>query len=111
MADLEQQLGSILSNPELMSQLFTMAGNLGAAQPPPQATPQSSSGSPESDSIQNLMELMKRTQLEPRQAELLRALGGYLPADRLEKLRRAMLASKIARFASSAFSRSSGQGR
>ena len=111
MADLEQQLNSILSNPELMNQLFAMAGNLGVSQPPPQTPPQNSSGSPEFDSIQNLMNLMKRTQLEPRQAELLRALGGYLPTDRLEKLRKAMLASKIARFASSAFSQSSGQGR
>ena len=112
MADLEQQLQAMLSNPELMNQLFSMAGSLGASRNPPPSQPQAVPASAPFDSgtVRNLMALMKRTQLEPRQAELLRALGGYLPADRIEKLRRAMLAAKIARYVAGAFSEST-QGR
>lgn len=112
MADLEQQLQAMLSNPELMNQLFSMAGSLGTSRNPPPSQPQSAPASAPFDAgtVRNLMVLMKRTQLEPRQAELLRALENYLPADRIEKLRRAMLASKIARYAAGAFSESN-QGR
>ena len=49
-----------------------------------------------------MMQMLQATQLEPRQRNLIQALRGFVPDDRLVRLEKAMQASLIARFASAA---------
>lgn len=132
MAEFEDKLNSILSNPALMSQIMSMAGSLGetqsqpAAPTPPaqpafqqqaqfqsqpqyQAQPQSqnSGGLPfDPAAMQGMMQLLKSTQIDQKQMNLVKALEGFLPDDRRQKLVKAMQAAKIAKYASSALSQS-----
>lgn len=104
MAEFEDKLNSILSNPALMGQIMSMAGSLGQApEPPPPKQEPSSGGIPfDPGAMQHILRLLQSTQIDPKEQKLIRALQCYLPADRLEKLTKAMQAAKIARFASSA---------
>ena len=108
MAEFEDKLNSILSNPALMGQIMSMAGSLGQSQepPPPQPKPEpkpQSSGLPfDPGAMQSMMHLLQSTQIDKKEQNLIHALQCYLPPDRLEKLTKAMQAAKIARFASSA---------
>jgi hypothetical protein len=49
-----------------------------------------------------MLQMLKATQLEPRQRNLVQALRGFVPEDRLVRLEKAMQASLIAKFASAA---------
>ncbi len=105
MAEFEDKLNAVLSNPELMGQILSMAGSLNqqqAAPPPP--PPQSNFGSMPFDpgAMAAMLQMLKATQLEPRQRNLVRALRGFVPEDRLVRLEKAMQASLIAKFASAA---------
>ena len=100
MAELEQQRQSLLSSPELLNQLFSMAGSLNQPRQTPPA-PQETAMPFDPAALSKLMELMRRTRLEPRQQQLLQALGAYLPGDRVRKLEKAMQAARIAKFAAS----------
>lgn len=118
MADLEQQLNSMLSNPELMNQIFSMANALGGSGPTQsspaanQNTQQNFSSTPfDPAALQQMMNMMRQMQLEPRQQNLLHALKGYLPGDRIVKLEKAMQAAKIAKLAASSMGSSQNQGR
>lgn len=107
MAEFEDKLNSILSNPALMGQIMSMAGSLGQQNeppPPPKPEPKSQSSGFSFDpaAIQSMMHLLQSTQIDRKEQNLINALQCYLPADRLEKLTKAMQAAKIARFASSA---------
>ena len=102
MAEFEEKLQSILGNPELMGQIMSMAGSMNQ-QPPPPPPPQPSTGLPfDLGAMAGMMRLLKATQLEPRQRQLIQALRGFVPDDRLVRLEKAMQASLIARFASTA---------
>ena len=105
MAEFEEKIQSILGNPELMGQIMSMAGSLNQPPPPP-PTPPPCQGLPfDPGAMAGMMELLKATQLEPKQRQLLQALRGFVPDDRLVRLEKAMQASLIARFASSAMNR------
>ena len=110
MAEFEEKLNSILSNPALMGQIMSMAGSLGQTQstppPPPPPKPQPAPGGLSFDpgAMQSMLHLLQATQIDKKEQNLINALQCYLPPDRLEKLTKAMQASKIARFASSALS-------
>lgn len=112
MAEFEEKLNSILSNPALMSQIMSMAGSMGQSQPsappppPPMPQPQMPVGALPFDpsAMQGMMQLLKSTQIGQREQNLCRALEGYLPPDRLQKLVKAMQAAKIAKYASGALS-------
>ena len=100
MAEFEEKLQSILGNPELMGQIMSMAGSLNQPPPPP---PQQSTGLPfDPGTMAGMMQMLKATQLEPKQRQLIQALRGFVPDDRLVRLEKAMQASLIARFASTA---------
>ena len=102
MAEFEEKLQSILGNPELMGQIMSMAGSMNQ-QPPPPPPPQQSAGLPfDPGAMAGMMQMLKATQLEPRQRQLIQALRGFVPDDRLLRLEKAMQASLIARFASTA---------
>ena len=105
MAEFEEMLNAVLSNPELMGQILSMAGSLNqqqAAPPPP--PPSANFGSMPFDpgAMAGMMQMLKATQLEPRQRNLVQALRGFVPEDRLVRLEKAMQASLIAKFASAA---------
>ena len=102
MAEFEEKLQSILGNPELMGQIMSMAGAMNQPPPPP-PQPQSPAGLPfDPGAMAGMMQMLKATQLEPRQRQLIQALRGFVPDDRLVRLEKAMQASLIAKFASAA---------
>ena len=105
MAEFEDKLNAVLSNPELMGQILSMAGSLNqqpSAPPPP--PPSANFGSMPFDpgAMAGMLQMLKATQLEPRQRNLVQALRGFVPEDRLVRLEKAMQASLIAKFASAA---------
>ena len=104
MAEFEDKLNSILSNPELMGQIMSMAGSM--SQPPPPPKPKSQPGLPfDPSAMAGMMQMLKATQLDQKQCQLLQALRGFVPEDRLVRLEKAMQASLIAKFASQAMSK------
>ncbi len=108
MAEFEDKLNSILSNPELMGQIMSMAGamNQQSAPPPPPPKPAGFGGMPfDPGAMAGMMQMLQATQLEPKQRNLIQALRGFVPDDRLVRLEKAMQASLIARFASHAMNR------
>ena len=110
MAEFEDKLNSILSNPQMMQTILSMAGSF-SQQPPPTPPPQQapSGFSMDPAQLQNMMELLRGTQLDQRQQGLVSALGAYLPQDKVSRLQRAMQASKLAKFASTALGRQNGR--
>ncbi len=114
MEGLEQQLGAILNNPQMMANLMQMAQNLSSANPPqPQAPPQpgpavqaGSFGDLPIDigMLQRIGAMAQNTGIDSQQKNLLSALTPYLHDDRISRLEKAMRAAKLARFAASAFS-------
>ena len=104
MAEFEDKLNSILSNPDLMGQIMAMAGSMNQ-QPPPPPPPQPTGfgGMPfDPGAMAGMIQMLKATQLEPKQRQLVQALRGFVPDDRLVRLQKAMQASLIAKFASAA---------
>ncbi len=125
MDDMEQKLGQILSNPQMMGQIMAMAQNLSQAAPQPQRggsqnpaqnpvqnqhqnPPQQAGPAPVSlpeglnlAAIQNIAGIVGKTGVDSNQRALLRALNPYLGQERIAKLEKAMRAAKIAGFASS----------
>lgn len=108
MDDMEEKLGAILSNPQLMQQIMGLAQSLGQNQPQ-----QSSQGHPaekkeETPSmpnvdfslLQKLTGLSQQGRIDQDQQALLHALSPYLAGDRIQKLEKAMRAAKIAKCAS-----------
>jgi hypothetical protein len=113
MDQLEEQIGAILSNPQLMQQITSMAQSLGQGKPDdtaphPQKQPQGkASAFPSLEgidmaSIQKIAGLTQRSQIDSNQRSLLRALSPYLSKDRIGKLEKAMRAAKVAAVASTA---------
>ncbi len=110
MEDMEQKLGAILSNPDMMQQIMTMAQALGQTQqapsapaPPPQTAPEASeSAVPALDpaAIGKLASLAGQASIDRNQQALLKALKPYLSSQRIDKLEKAMRAAKLAKAAS-----------
>ena len=99
MDEMEQKLGAVLKNPELMQKIMSMAQSLGQpAQPPQEPSP-----APEADlaMLQRLSGLARQSGIDAQQRALLTALKPYLSSERVSKLEKAMRAAKLARLASS----------
>ena len=102
MDSMEEKLGAILSNPQMMQQIMSLASSLGSSEqskpepPPPQAPelPNLDIGM-----LQKLSGLAGRTAVDQNQQTLLHALSPYLSRDRINRLERAMRAAKTARIA------------
>lgn len=110
MSDLQQQLNAVLSDPDMMSKIMSLAQNLDAGQSQEQPAPpvqQPVSGGqaafPEIDisMLQKLSGLAGQTAANPNQQALLKALTPYLSAHRIGRLERAMRAARMASFATS----------
>ncbi len=111
MDGLEEQLGAILNNPQMMASLMEMAQNLGASTQPraaaqQEAPPQSSFSDLGIDigMLQKIGTMAQGSNIDPQQRNLLSALAPYLHNDRISRLEKAMRAARLARVATSAFS-------
>lgn len=103
MSDMEDKLGAILNNPQMMQTIMSMAQSLGQERPPEPAKPgMSGEDLPEIDFsiLQKLSTLTGQSKLDSQQQALLEALSPYLNNGRISKLERAMRAARIARMAS-----------
>ena len=103
MSELEEKLGTILSNPQLMQQIMSMATSLStpqAEQNPPLLT----NSMPDFDPamLQKIMNLAGNLNINDNQKALLHALRPYLTEGRIQKLEKAMRAAKLANAASTA---------
>ena len=94
--ELEQKLGAILSNPEMMRQIQAMAGALGQTSPTPEEQ------KPEFDPkiLQTITGIAGQTGIDRNQQNLLTALAPYMSRSKVCKLENAMRAAKLARLAS-----------
>lgn len=108
MGEMEDKIGAVLNNPQLMQQIMAMAQSLGSQspQPPPAedvAMPQLDIGL-----IQKISGLAQQSSIDKREQSLLNALRSYLSADRITRLEKAMRAAKLAKFASAALGQGAG---
>lgn len=103
MENLEQQLGAVLGNPEMMEKIMSMAQALGTSnpEPEPQDTPPPPPPMPDIDLglLKKISGLAGQSAIDKDQQALLRALGPYLTSRRIRKLENAMRAAKMARLA------------
>ena len=110
MDEMEEKLGAILGNPQLMQQIMSMAQALGQSAPqpgppPPPAEPPRQQLAPtglniDPGMLQRIAGLMRQSGIDKNQQALLKALGPYLSRERIVKLEKAMRAAKIAAMAS-----------
>ena len=100
MDQMEDKLGAILNNPQLMGRIMSMAQSLGQNQADPEPSPPPL---PNFDPaiLAKLGSLAGQGQMDGNQQALLTALHPYLSRRKVDKLERAMRAAKMARMASS----------
>ena len=105
---LEEKLNSILGNPEMMSQLMTMAQSLGESQQESKEdSPAAFPGLPQGIDMQMLQKvagIAAQSNIDKNQQLLLQALTPYLHERRIQRLEKAMRAAKIAGLATTVFS-------
>ena len=103
MGEMEDKIGAILNDPNMMQQLMSMAQAMGA---PQKTTP--APNEPDLAMIQKLSGLAQNSAIDSREKALLNALGAYLSAERITKLEKAMRAAKLARVASTLLNQGGG---
>ena len=103
MEGLEDKIGTILNNPQLMQQIMSMASSLSAPQQEKEAeAPSNAFPDFDPDMIRKLMSFMGNLNVNDQQRTLLHALRPYLTDARIQKLEKAMRAAKLANAASAA---------
>lgn len=118
MADFSEMLNGILSNPQAMQQIMSLAQSLGlqgqggqpqqsapAPPPPPPQLPQLPQQPNQPDPMQLLqgfLQMSKQMGGDERQLALFQALKPFVRPDRAEKLDRAIQVAKISRLAGNA---------
>ena len=104
MSELEERLNAVLSNPQLMQQIASMAQAMGANSSPEQIDHKQDSTVPASafdpTMLQNMAQTIGQTGVDSNQKALLQALTPFLSGHRVQKLERAMQAAKLAGAAS-----------
>jgi hypothetical protein len=101
MDEMEDKIGAILGNPQMMQQIMHMAQSLGNQQPKPE--PPNTATIPQVDValVQKIAGLAQQSGIDRREEALLGALEAYLTGDRVARLERAMRAAKMAKLATS----------
>jgi hypothetical protein len=102
MEDMESKLGAILSNPQMMQQIMSLAQNF-QSEPEPQPAPVEAAPEIDFAMIQKISSLIGKTGIDNRQKNLLQALAPYLSGQRIQKLEKAMRAARLAGMASTFF--------
>lgn len=106
MSEMEEKLGQILNNPQMMQQIMAMAQAIGAGQGPKLEENQRPEPSPapapnfDPRMLQSLAGLAQQNNVDQHQQALLKALSPYLSRERIQKLERAMRAARMAGVAS-----------
>lgn len=103
MDQLQEQLGSILANPEMMQKIAAMAQNLSQSQQTNEGNRDQPSGFPadiDLGMLQKISSIAGNSHIDSNQQNLLSALSPYLSSDRIGKLEKAMRAARIANMAS-----------
>lgn len=103
MSEMEDKLGAILGDPQMMQQIMSMAQALGSSPPPQQPEPAPESAMPKLDPglLKALSGMAKGSAVDSHQQSLLNALCPYMSQARVQKLEKAMKAAKLAGLASS----------
>ena len=102
---MEEKLGAILSNPQMMQQIMSMAQAMSPPPEPPQGRPEppqepAPPALPDLAVMQKLAGVTRQSGIDKNQQALLRALSPYISRERSAKLEKAMRAAKMARLAS-----------
>lgn len=104
MDSMEDKLGAILNNPQMMQQIMALAQTMNQSEAktpePVKPEPPQPSGF-DLNTLAKLGNLAKRGNIDREQQNLLRALTPYLSREKIAKLERAMHAAKMASMASS----------
>ena len=109
MSEMEEKLGAILSNPQMMQQIMSMAQAMspppepqGRPEQPPEPAPPASAppALPDFSVLQKRALMTRQSGIDKNQQALLRALSPYISRERSAKLEKAMRAAKMARLAS-----------
>jgi len=99
MNDLENKLGAIMNDPDMMEKIMSLAQNLNLNQGAP-VPAQEPPGAPFPDidisMLQKLSSFAGKSSIDANQKNLLQALGPYLSHNRISRLERAMRAAKMA---------------
>ena len=109
MDSMEEKLGAVLNNPEMMQKIMSIAQSMNS-QPVPESEQKSAAAPfPEIDlaTFQRLSGIAGQANIDGNQRSLLKALTPYLSRDRIHKLERAMRAAKLANLASGFLGRGS----
>ena len=96
MEGMEEKLGAILGNPQMMQQIMSMAQTLGASPPPSPQPEKSPAPALDPAMLQKMLPLIQGSGIDQNQRSLLNALGPYLSRDRISRLEKAMRAAKMA---------------
>ena len=101
MDELQDKLSAILSNPQMMQQIMSLANSMGGSSP--QQPPEPPPASPEFDPgmLKKISSLASQSGIDREQQALLKALSPYLNRERIGRLERAMRAARTAKIASS----------
>lgn len=109
MNDIEDQLGAILGNPQMMQQIMNLAQSMnspenntpssGKKEAPPQNDSAAPSGG-DATLLNKFSRFARDSSIDGNQRALLKALAPYISSDRVDRLERAMHAAKLAQFAS-----------
>lgn len=99
MDDIENKLGSILGDPQMMAQIMAMAQQLGGSMnespaPPPPVSQQEIGI--DIGTLTKIAGLAGNAKIDQNENALLCALGPYLSNERVRKLEKAMRAAKLA---------------
>lgn len=100
MSEMEDKLGAILNNPQMMQQIMSLAQSLGQEQPQQQEPPKQQTPDFDPAMLARLAGLARQSGTDNQQRALLSALSPYLSRERVSKLEKAMQAAKMARLAS-----------
>ena len=111
MSEMEDQLGAILGNPQMMAQIMSLADSMGKQQekkpPPPGPPPGPAPGTPppgdggmDMAMGKALTGFARNSCIDKDQQALLKALCPFVSREKLTKLEKAMRAAKIAQQAS-----------
>lgn len=107
MDNMEDKLGAILQNPQLMQQIIQIAQSVGAPQAPadkkpaPQkcSPPEPDFGGVDPSVLAKIAGLAGKSRIDANQKALLCALKPYISQSRIEKLERALRATRFAEMA------------
>lgn len=102
MDDLENKLGAILNDPDMMQKIMSLASTLNAPPPAPEPPKSEPVQQPQIDlsMLQKLSGLAGQSSIDKNQKNLLHALSPYLSRQRINRLEKAMQAARLAKLAS-----------